>query len=208
MQVILIKQIRKLGKVGEIVNVANGYGRNYLIPQELAMRASKDNIVQLDEMKKDLEAKNAESKTKAETAAKAVEGKHLTFVTQSAADGRLFGSVSAKALAKDISTIAGINLDYHNVILSSPIKFNGVYEVELVLHAEVVTSILVVVAKTEAEASDALIEFKEGGKNKEETEKEEELAAMIAEAEAAAAEVKAAEKATETEAKDSEKDSE
>ncbi|MDA9163850.1 50S ribosomal protein L9 [Rickettsiaceae bacterium] len=187
MQVILVKPVRKLGKVGEIVNVANGYGRNYLIPQELAIRASKDNVADFEAMKKDLEAKNATRKSEAEKAAKAVEGKHLTFVTQSAADGRLFGSVSAKALAVEIAKIAGVNLDYHNVILAHPIKFNGVYEVELVLHAEVVTSILVVVAKSDAEAADALIEFKEGGKNKEEAEREEELAAM-AEAKAAEAE--------------------
>ena len=100
MQVILVKPVRKLGKVGEIVNVANGYGRNYLIPQELAIRATNDNVEKFASLQKDLEAKNDENKTQAEKAAKAIDGKHLDFITQSAADGRLFGSVSLKVWLK------------------------------------------------------------------------------------------------------------
>ncbi len=171
MQVILVKPVRKLGKVGETVNVANGYGRNYLVPQGYAIRATKDNVAKFDSLKKELESKNEEVKKSAEKAAKAIDGKHLTFVTQSAADGRLFGSVSAKALAVELSKMAGIELNYYSIILESPIKFNGVYEVEVVLHPEIVKNILIVVAKTEAEAQDALKEYKEGGKKDEEAER-------------------------------------
>ena len=138
MQVILVKPVRKLGKVGEIVNVANGYGRNYLVPQDLAVRATKDNIAEFESRKKDLEKNNVESLKLAEKGNKALEGKHLTFVTQSAADGRLFGSVHAKALAVEVSKMSGVELSYSNIHLESPIKFNGVYEVEVILHPEVV----------------------------------------------------------------------
>ncbi|CAN0602101.1 unnamed protein product, partial [Ectocarpus sp. 12 AP-2014] len=178
MQVILVKSVRKLGKVGETVDVANGYGRNYLIPQNLAIRATNDNLEKFASLQKELEAKNVESKKLAEKAAKAIDGKHLDFITQSAADGRLFGSVSLKALAAKVSKIADLELNYSNILLDSPIKFNGVYNVQIILHPEVTASVLVVVAKTESEAKDALIEFKEGGAKAEEEAKEAQLQAI------------------------------
>ena len=181
MQVILVKPVRKLGKVGETVNVANGYGRNYLIPQKLAIRATNDNLEKFATLQKELEAKNTENKIAAEKAAKAIDGKHLDFITQSAADGRLFGSVSLKALATKISEIDKIQLNYSNILLDSPIKFNGVYNVQVILHPEVTASILVVVAKTESEAQDALIEFKEGGSKAEDEAKEAELESIAEE---------------------------
>ncbi|MDP5110566.1 MAG: 50S ribosomal protein L9 [Rickettsiaceae bacterium] len=181
MQVILVKSVRKLGKVGETVDVANGYGRNYLIPQNLAIRATNDNLEKFASLQKDLEAKNVESKKLAEKAAKAIDGKHLDFITQSAADGRLFGSVSLKALAAKVSKIADLELNYSNILLDSPIKFNGVYNVQIILHPEVTASVLVVVAKTESEAKDALIEFKEGGAKAEEEAKEAQLQAIAEE---------------------------
>lgn len=181
MQVILVKPVRKLGKVGETVVVANGYGRNYLIPQNLAIRATNDNLEKFASLKKELEDKNAENKKLAEKAATAINGKHLDFITQSAADGRLFGSVSLKALAEKVSKIAGIELNYSNILLDSPIKFNGVYNVQIILHPEVTASVLVVVAKTESEAKDALIEFKEGGIKAEEEAKEAQLQAIAEE---------------------------
>ena len=176
MQVILVKPVRRLGKVGETVSVANGYGRNYLIPQNLAIRATNDNLEKFASIQKNLEDKNTENKSLSETAAKLIEGKHINFITQSAADGRLFGSVTLKALAIRISEISKTKLNYSNILLDSPIKFNGVYSVQVILHPEVTTSILVVVAKTESEAQDALIEFKENGtKDESEVTKEAEL---------------------------------
>ena len=178
MQVILVKTVRKLGQVGETVTVANGYGRNYLVPQEFAIRATKENVEKFAAIQKDLEAKNSENKVEAEKAAKLIEGKHIDFVTQSAADGRLFGSVSAKSLAIEITKFAGITLNYSNILLGAPIKFNGVYNVQIILHPEVVTNILVVVAKSAAEAQDALREHKEGGSKAEEEAREAEMLAL------------------------------
>ena len=90
MQVILVKPVRKLGKVGNTVTVADGFGRNYLIPQEFAIRATKENIAKFSSLQKDMEAKNAENKVDAEKVVAAIKSKHITFITQSAADGRLF----------------------------------------------------------------------------------------------------------------------
>jgi large subunit ribosomal protein L9 len=175
MQVILVKSVRKLGKVGETVTVANGHGRNFLMPQGYAIRATKENTEKFAAIAKDLEAKNTESKKNAEAAVKTIKGKHIDFITQSAADGRLYGSVTAKTLATEISKLAKTPLTYSNILLDTPIKSNGVYEVQVVLHPEVITSVLVVVAKTEPEAQDALREYKEGGPKKAETAKEADL---------------------------------
>lgn len=180
MQVILVKPVRKLGKVGNTVTVADGFGRNYLIPQEFAIRATKENIAKFSSLQKDMEAKNAENKVDAEKVVAAIKSKHITFITQSAADGRLFGSVSAKAIAAELSKLANVPLNYTNVLLDTPIKFNGIFDVQVILHPEVITTLLVVVAKTDTEAQDALREYKEGGK-KDAQQKEDELSAMEAE---------------------------
>lgn len=161
MKVILKKHVRKLGKVGEIVNVADGYGRNYLIPKDFAIRATKSNVAQFAEIQKQLEGKNNEAKIAAEEAAKKIQNANVIFVTQSAADGRLFGSVSAKAIATELSKMANYVLTYNNILLENPIKFNGVYKIEVALHPEVLANILVVVVKTESEAQDALMKHKE-----------------------------------------------
>lgn len=167
MQVILVKTVRKLGKVGETVKVKDGFGRNYLIPQELAIRATKDNISKFASIQSDLESKNITYKENAEKAAKLIEGKNITFIAQSASDGRLFGSVSAKMLAEKISELAQYKLNYSNILLESPIKLNGAYNVAVALHPEVIAFVLVIVAKSDSEAQEALREYKEGISKKE-----------------------------------------
>jgi len=169
MQVILIKSVRKLGRVGTKVDVSNGYGRNYLIPQKLAIRATNSNIEKFATLQKELEVKNLENKKIAENMAKILDGKHFDFIVQSAADGRLFGSISLKMIALKVSDLLKIKLNYSNILLDHPIKSNGVYNIEIVLHADVSASIIVVVSKTESEARDALIDFKELGIAKEKT---------------------------------------
>ena len=163
MQVILVNSVRKLGKVGDIINVADGYGRNYLISQKLAVRATNNNIEKYTALQREFEIKNVEHKKLAEKVAKAIDNKHLDFITQSATDGRLFGSVSLKALAARISEIAKTKLNYSNIILDGPIKYNGVYNIQVMLHPEVSAFVLVVVAKTQSDAQDALIKFKKIG---------------------------------------------
>lgn len=160
MQVILIKSIRKLGQIGEIVTVAKGYGRNYLIPQKLATRATHKNLENFSLNKQHLEKQNLENKQEATKVAQAIDGSNFNFILPSSADGRLFGSVSLKAIAIRVSDTIKTKLNYSNILLDKPIKFNGVYTVEVVLHPEITSSILVVVAKTEPEALNALERFK------------------------------------------------
>ena len=180
MQIILIKPVRKLGQVGQTINVKNGYARNYLIPNELAIMATKENIAFFAKQKKELEEKNANLKQEAELAAKGLTGKHLTYISSAAADGKLFGSVGAKNIAADVSKLVGSLLSYDNIFLDTPIKLLGVYQVEVSLHPEVLVNILVVVARSESEAADSLREYKSGVGKKDETEKEAELDAIAA----------------------------
>jgi len=167
MQVILVKTVRKLGSIGQVVKVANGYARNYLVPQKLAIRATDTNIKRLVHIQKELEAKNTENKKAAEKIAELVDGKHLNFIIPSSTDGKLFGSLNLRTLASEISKITKTKLNYSNIILDNPIKFNGVYTIQVILHPEVSASILVVVAKTESEAQNALVEFEKNVSTKE-----------------------------------------
>jgi large subunit ribosomal protein L9 len=176
MQVILQKQIKGLGKIGEIVKVADGYARNYLFPKNFAIRATNDNMAKFEATKQALERKNQEEKTSAESDVSKVKDKVLIFVMQSASDGRLFGSVSAKLIAQRLSELSGLALTYANISLSSPIKSNGVYNIQVSLHPEVNTEILISIAKTDSEAEQALDNYKsKNSKSEEETSAENEI---------------------------------
>lgn len=188
MKVILLKQQRNLGKVGEIVTVKGGYGRNFLLPQNIAVRATPENIKNLEKQKSELEKQNKDAVKAAEALAKKVEGKHFTFIKQCADDGRLFGSVSSKEIAIHVSSELKEEICHSAIFLSSPIKNLGVYEVMISLHPEVECKILVNAARSESEAADALKEFKEGGKKEE---KPEEVAFVEAAVEEAPAPVEA-----------------
>lgn len=159
MKVVLLKPVRKLGKIGEIVDVKPGFGRNFLIPQAFAVRATEANQKMIEEQKKELEAKNAEAKKYAEGLSAKISGKDFTFICQSAADGRLFGSVSNKEIANTV-TRSGYDISYGNIHLDKPIKNLGIHEVSVILHSEVVANIIVNVARSESEAIESLKEFK------------------------------------------------
>lgn len=156
MEVILVKPVKKLGKIGEIVKVRNGFGRNYLIPQNFAIRATENNKKLIEQQKHELEEKNANAKTAAEALARLIVGKEISFIRQSADDGRLFGSVNNKEIAKELAKIAGQEIPYHHVVLEIPIKSTGLFQVGISLHAEVYSEILVIVARSESEALEAL----------------------------------------------------
>jgi large subunit ribosomal protein L9 len=156
MKVILLKQQRGLGKIGDVVTVKDGYGRNYLVPQKIAIRATEANQNLFKEQKATLEQNNLSLREKAVNASKKISGKDFVFIRQSGDDGRLFGSVSAKDIANLITSSTNIAVTYDHVFISAPIKALGIYEVELSLHPEVQLSILVNVARSDSEAKDAL----------------------------------------------------
>lgn len=165
MQVILTKSVKKLGKIGDVVSVKSGYGRNYLLPNDFAIRATEDNMALFEEQKKSLAASNEELKKKASVAAKRMENKNVTFILQAAADGRLFGSVSAKLIADRLSEESGFDLNYSNIVLDQPIKFTGVYPLEIAYHAEIHGNINVVAARSDSEAQELIMEALEEKKS-------------------------------------------
>jgi large subunit ribosomal protein L9 len=152
MEVILVKPVRKLGKIAEVVKVRNGFARNYLIPQQLAVRATESNKKIIETQKHDLELKDSQIKSKTEIINQAIQNQELVFIKQSADDGRLFGSVSNKEIAEALSKISLHPISYLNVVLDKPIKSVGGFTIEIRLHAELSTSIMVIVARSESEA--------------------------------------------------------
>lgn len=203
MKIILLKQQRNLGKVGEIVTVKGGYGRNFLLPQKIAARATPENIKNLEKQKSELEKQNKEALKAAEILAKKIENKHFTFIKQCADDGRLFGSVNAKEIAFRIAEELKVEVCHSSIFLPHPIKNLGVFEVKISLHPELECEVLANVGRSESEATIALKEYKAGSK-KEETPEE-----VVVEAAAApAVEEEAPTEAPALEAAVSEEDSE
>lgn len=151
MQVILLERIEKLGQMGDVVTVKPGYARNFLLPQNKALRATKDNVAVFESKKIDLEARNLDAKKEAESVAGKVEGTSLVVIRQAGESGQLYGSVQARDVADGLSEM-GISVDRRQVEISEPIKALGLHPVMVRLHPEVSVEISVNVAKTEEEA--------------------------------------------------------
>jgi large subunit ribosomal protein L9 len=155
MKVILLKPVKHLGRIGDVVTVKDGYGRNYLLPNRCAMRATVANIEHFSVIRSDLEQRNSELFSESVVLAEKLSGFVLTFIMQCAADGRLYGSVNSASVVKELSRF-GYDVRHSNVILDAPLKSVGIYEVELMLHPEVRIKILVNIARSESEGNDAL----------------------------------------------------
>lgn len=161
MEVILLERVERLGQIGDVVNVKNGFARNYLLPRNKALRATKENREFFEGQRKEIEAQNAARRKEAEGLLKKVEGQVITLIRQAAEDGRLFGSVTARDIAAGLAEKAK-GVDYHQVQLNQPIKYTGIHEIKIVLHPEVTTAVRVNVARTEGEAEEALAGKKKG----------------------------------------------
>lgn len=162
MKVILVEPIKYLGGVGDTVNVKPGFARNYLIPQNLALYATDDNVVVFEKKRAELEKRNQEQKKAAEKRASALEGKLFTIVRQAGEDGRLYGSVNAKDIVTAITAQSKEVLERREVHLTQPIKYIGVYAVPLQFHAEVAATVHINVARSEEEAKDHAERFARG----------------------------------------------
>ena len=151
MEVILLEHVEKLGKMGDVVNVKNGFARNYLLPQNKALRATEANKAVFEKQKAELEAHNKALFEEASKKAAALQGFSAVLIRQAAETGQLYGSVTIRDIAAAIKE-AGYNVERRCVYLEKPIKDLGVYEVKLNLHPEVSQKILVNVARTDDEA--------------------------------------------------------
>ena len=152
MQVILMERIEKLGQMGQVVTVAPGYARNYLLPLKKAQRATKENLAQFDQHRAQLEATNLKQRQEAEFVAKSMDGAQIILIRQASEVGQLYGSVRSRDISEGL-TSSGFTVDKSQVVITTPIKTLGIHSVNICLHPEVQASIRVIVAQSEEEAA-------------------------------------------------------
>lgn len=162
MKVILLEKYKKLGEVGSVVEVKGGYARNFLIPGEKAVQATKENIADFEAKKADLVAQSKKKEDEANAVAIKLSDKIVTVLKQASDDGRLYGSVSTSEIADQATKIAGIEVSRKQVTLNTSIKFLGFYQVEVDLGEGVVANIFANISRTESEAKEAEGKFQKG----------------------------------------------
>lgn len=151
MQVILLERVAKLGQMGEVVNVKQGYARNFLLPQGKALRASDANIKAFEAQKAQLEARNLETKAEAEKLAEKLDGQVFVVIRSASDAGALYGSVTPRDAA-EAATEAGFSIDRKQIALIAPIKDLGMHTMSVRLHPEVEANIVLNVARSAEEA--------------------------------------------------------
>ncbi len=152
MEVILLERIARLGQMGDVVRVKDGFARNFLLPRGKALRATAENRTRFETMKSELEAHSLTLKGEAAQVAEKLGGKSFTVLRQASEAGQLFGSVSPRDLIGLIGD-AGFRLNRNQIVLNTPIKTIGQHKVPIALHPEVDTSITVIVARNDDEAA-------------------------------------------------------
>jgi large subunit ribosomal protein L9 len=151
MEVILLERVEKLGAIGDVVKVKDGFARNYLLPRKKALRANESNRKVFEANRARIEEENANRRTDAEKASKGVDGKSVQLIRQASNTGQLYGSVSARDIA-DALEAEGAKVAKSQVVLDRPIKAIGMHEVKIALHPEVSVTVKVNVARSPEEA--------------------------------------------------------
>jgi large subunit ribosomal protein L9 len=151
MEVILLQRLGRLGQMGDVVRVKDGYARNYLLPKGKALRATKENRTRFESMKTELETRNLAQRGEAEKVSTKLDGKSFVVLRQAAEGGQLYGSVSTRDIAALLAE-AGFMVDRSQVELNAPIKMIGFHTVPIALHPEVASNITVNVARNADEA--------------------------------------------------------
>ena len=152
MQIVLLERVAKLGQMGEVVEVRNGYARNFLLPQGKALRATEGNLKRFETERAQLEVAHLELKQEAEKVAVKLDGQSFVVIRSASDGGVLYGSVSPRDIA-DAATAGGFSLDRRQVTLDQPIKELGVHPVSISLHPEVDATITINVARSPDEAA-------------------------------------------------------
>lgn len=151
MQIILLERVEKLGSIGDVVNVKDGFARNYLLPQKKALRANEANRKVFEANRERLEAENAARRSQAEKAGEKVDGTELVLIRSSSNSGQLYGSVSVRDIA-DALKAQGHDINKSQIILERPIKTLGVFEVRVAMHPEVHVTVKANIARSDDEA--------------------------------------------------------
>ena len=151
MQVILLERVAKLGQMGDVVTVKDGYARNFLLPQKKALWASDANIKAFESQKSQLEARNLETRKEAEALAGKLDGQKFVVIRSASDAGALYGSVTTRDAA-EAATAAGFSIDRRQINMPRPIKELGLHALAVSLHPEVEVEIVLNVARSEEEA--------------------------------------------------------
>jgi large subunit ribosomal protein L9 len=152
MEVILLERVARLGQMGEVVRVKDGFARNFLLPRGKALRATAENRTRFESMKGELEARSLTLKAEADQVAVKIDGKSFTVLRQASEAGQLFGSVSPRDLVALIGE-AGFRVSRSQIALNAPIKTVGQHKVPISLHPEIETSVTIIVARNADEAA-------------------------------------------------------
>lgn len=171
MDIILLERVAKLGQMGEVVSVKDGYARNYLLAQGKALRVNAANLARFEAEKAQLEARNLESRKEAESLGEKLDGQTFVVIRSASDGGALYGSVTTRDAA-EAATADGFSVDKNQVVLKGAIKDLGLHDVDVVLHPEVTVTITLNVARSKDEA-----ELQAAGKSIAELAAEEEAAA-------------------------------
>ena len=151
MKVILLERVERLGALGDVVSVKDGFARNYLLPRSKALRANEANLKVFEAQRHDIEARNDQAREGAERSAKKIDGESYVIIRQAGESGQLYGSVAGRDVAEVVQA-AGGQADRSQVVLDKPIKTIGVHAVKIRLHPEVVVTVKVNVALSNDEA--------------------------------------------------------
>jgi large subunit ribosomal protein L9 len=151
MQVVLLERVEKLGQMGDVVKVKDGFARNFLLPRKKALRATKENIARFESQRSQLEARNLELKKEAEQVNGRLNGQSFVVLRQAGETGILYGSVSSRDISEAL-TNGGFTVARSQVSLDKPIKSIGMHDVRVVLHPEVSAKVVINVARSDEEA--------------------------------------------------------
>ncbi len=151
MDIILLERVEKLGGIGDVVTVKNGYARNFLLPNKKALRANEANKKVFEANRAQIESENEEKRKEAEKASGSIDGKQIILIRASSASGQLYGSVSVRDIVEALAA-DGATVEKSMVILEKPIKTLGVFDVRIRLHPEVSVNVQVNVARSDDEA--------------------------------------------------------
>ena len=155
MQIILTETMAKLGRIGDEVEVRDGFARNFLIPQGKALRASKANRELFVTIKKEIEKANVEKHNLANRLVAKLNGVIIDMIRQAGDDGKLFGSISARDISNALNDLKFQEITRNHIVIDNPIKFIGTYDIKISLYAEIYATVHLNVARTEDEASEA-----------------------------------------------------
>lgn len=161
MEIILVEKVEKLGDIGDVVKVKNGYGRNFLLRQNKALRATEDNKKVFEAQKKEILARNDGVKADAKKIFDKINNKQVVVLTQASDEGRLFGSIMPKDIAIKLSADNGIEIKKSQILLAESIRKVGIYPAKVRIHADYLATVNVNIARSEKEAESNLAEEKD-----------------------------------------------